>query len=882
MSPMWWMWSGLAVAGELALVTSGATGGIGSGGWHLEIPKDIVGDAAVVEVEPLHGVMAQDRALLIASDGQASTLSLLRTRAPACTRTGEGRLQRRRTEMILVDAAIAPTMAGTIGPDSSPVELWRCRATGSEATLVLPQGGEVPPAWDRFEHRLSLRIEVEIGQQTERLFVVGVPQGDPARRITAIEQALTRRPGALWVDAGSFVDGTSAVRDGGLSLHRPTGFLALRRLAPAALAPGRNELTPGAAAFLAEAGELPYVATNWSAEDAALALPSSRVVQVDTGEGPVSVAFLGIVAPSVSRWVPALAEEGILLTDPVEALTAALEELEDIDLVVVLVQGGPELIQRIQRIGGIDVVVGEQGQRVDRLGAVELSLREGWIEGGPAPITVPLDGVAEVTLVLEGQRLSAARIEPTRITPELEPDQEVLAAINAVRDEVYPRFERPLLQPPGSSPTAVLDDETWTRVACAAVLEAMDAHVALLSSLPSVPVVPGIQTELLVVERLALLDRLVVHRVRGDQLQHLLDTAAQAVPVACGAPFGEKAALVGGRSIDPIRSYRVVTTDRLLANGSVQAVIQLDDRLQGPSPTLRSAVLGVLQGYAGRGRDAVEILSQRSPSDLDPLWLLRMTRASGSVSSFRGVPDPGGLYSEIPETLATSPSSVTVATDLDLALEYSSRVFAWDLRSKLLWSELDVEGEDATEQSDDLRLSTSASLPGADLELGTPWVPYAELLFDSEITPTIADLQLGTRNPRQRDLSLTAGLSSSSGWLTRLRIGALLLKDLSVVDKGLEPGGRLEITTRVPLAPGVSWATSLDGFLFANSRGQDASDLRFKALVDTRLELGVLRWLSAAPYAQVFAFQGRVDQTRDPAVAYTLGASVDLVGALEL
>lgn len=880
---MWWMlWPCLADAGELHLVTSGATGGIGAGGWRLDVPEEIVGDAVVAEVEPLHGVMVQGRAMLIASDGRAQTLSALRTRSPACTHTGSGRLQRRRSEMILVDAEQAPVMAGSIGPESSPVALWRCRAAGSEATLVLPRAASVPEDWDRFEYRLSLRVELELGEQTERMYVVGVPQGDSPRRIAAIEAARARHPGALWVDAGSFVDGSSAVRDGGLSLHRPTGFLALQRLQPTALAPGRNELTPGAVAFLAEAGELPYVATNWSAEPGAPTLPPWRRLQVETGDGPVSVAFLGIVDPEVARWVPTLADEGVALTDPVEAATAAIAALEDVDLVVALVAGGRSLVQQIQAIGGIDVVVGDPGQRVDRLAEVELTLRPGWVGDGPAPISVPLDGITELTLSLEEDRLRAARIVPTRITPELAPDRQILTAINTVRDEVYPRFDRPLLQPPGASPTATLDDEAWAVVACQASLEATGAHVALLSSLPVVPVVPGTQTELLVAERLALLDRLVVHRVRGDQLQHLLDTAAQAVPVACGAPFGEKAARVGGRSIDPVRSYRVVTTDRLLADGSVQAVVDLDDPLPGPRPTLRSAVLEVLRAYADEGKDAVEILSARSPSDLDPLWLIRVTRASGSASTFQGVDDPGGRYSEIPETLATSPSSVTIATDVDLALEYSSRVFAWDLRGKLLWSELDVEGEDATEQSDDLRLSTSGSLPGAELTLITPWVPYAELLFDSEITPTIADPELGTRNPRQRDLSLTAGLSSSAGWLTRLRIGALLLKDLSVVDKGLEPGGRLEVTTRVPIASGVSWTTSLDGFVFANSRGQDASDLRFKAFADTRLELGVLRWLSAAPYVQVFAFQGRVDPARDPALSYTLGASVDLAGALEL
>jgi hypothetical protein len=115
-----------------------------------------------------------------------------------------------------------------------------------------------------------------------------------------------------------------------------------------------------------------------------------------------------------------------------------------------------------------------------------------------------------------------------------------------------------------------------------------------------------------------------------------------------------------------------------------------------------------------------------------------------------------------------------------------------------------------------------------------------------------------------------------------LRLGAFVLRDLSVLDKPLEAGGRVELATSVTLAPAVSWSTTLDAFVFADTPTADTSDLRFKALVDTRLSMPLARWLAIAPYGQVFAFAGRVPQTEQPAASYTLGTSLDVIGAFRL
>ena len=110
-------------------------------------------------------------------------------------------------------------------------------------------------------------------------------------------------PGTLFVDAGSFVDGNSSVRNDALSLHRPIGFNMLQRLKPAALVPGSTELAGGPTQFLAEArnSNLPYVATNWATKREDLVIPGVLEKTVETEKGLLTIAFLGVIDPSLQN-----------------------------------------------------------------------------------------------------------------------------------------------------------------------------------------------------------------------------------------------------------------------------------------------------------------------------------------------------------------------------------------------------------------------------------------------------------------------------------------------------------------------------------------------------------------------------------------------------
>jgi len=495
-----------------------------------------------------------------------------------------------------------------------------------------------------------------------------------------------------------------------------------------------------------------------------------------------------------------------------------------------------------------------------------------------------------------GGRLTRFEGRPIPITPLLPPDPEVNRRITRVRLDSYPRLDAPLLPADPETPTDPMPDGTFAKAVCEAIQDETRADLVLLPDLPA-PDTPGSLTELLVVDQLAMPDHLEIHRVPGDRFVKLLDQLIGVVPVHCGAPLAQRFPRARGRFLEDDRVYRVATTDRLrqssqelsglleTAHGLLGVLdldpIQpvLDD--EGAWRTLRGTALDALRRLrAEHDRALIAHLLERSPEDWDRQWLLRVRQLSLRVEGFQGVDDD--TYSEVPETLATSPSSFTLGSAADVALDYSSSGIFWDARARGAYTRLRT-ADAVQETADDLKLSSSVTLPGASLPDvgGLVLRPFSEVLYDSEITAVETDD--GTRLPLQRDLSLTFGLSSARRSVLRaLRIGAFGLLDVSRPDKQPELGVRAEAETRVTFGPRLRWTSQLDAFWYGSTVDDDASDLRFKARLDSRLQLPLARWLDIALYGTAFAFQGRIPATSDVALTYTLGASLDVDGVFEL
>ncbi|MCB9779491.1 MAG: hypothetical protein H6742_13090 [Alphaproteobacteria bacterium] len=908
---------------DVHIVYTGALGGPDAGLYPMEIVRSLRAveadlDPGLTRLRTVHGAAAQGPVLLIADDGLADTLVRALKGPPLRCAAGVAVPARRTdTESLVMDRPGSSALLDALGAEGLPAEAWishPCTNDDGYAMHVLrPPASDLPTDWGlgSWELRRALVGVVGRGPDAQPFTVVARPIQESSRLLARALALKAADPDALYVDAGSFLAGVSSVRNDALSLHRPTSWKMLERLAPSALVPGQTELVAGAVAFHEELAqhELPYLATNWTAPGA-LELPDHRIVTVDTAGGPARIAFVGVLDPALLTAVPRLRDEGVVIDDPVDAVQAVVDRLhaldEPPDAVIALTTARSEVQTELRRrLRGVELLVGDPTMATLRVAERDVRLRPLDARQEAAPLTLPMDGLATAALSFDEQRLTDVRAVPQLIRPELPVDPITTAAITSVRAATYPRLDVPLVPARDpADPLSTWDDAAWDQVVCESVRRVTNADSVLMRPIPHPRDTAGPLTELLVVDHVSLLDRLVLHRVPGDKLPGVLDKAYATDLVRCGAAPGN--AKVWGRSIEGGRTYRLVTTDLTLSAtplgeilDGVPAAGPLDpagvEVLRGPKGnewTVRMAVLQALRAVredAGEDRSrpdldrmdvvegdaAVRSFLAQAPTARPPEWRVRLRGLAVAVDRFRGTDEPA--FAEVPETLATSESSLTLTGEADLALEHDARDLTWDLRYRQAYATVSTAGAEASETADDWRLSTSLEAPVAAFDAGLSWSPFAEVLYDSELTATEDDA--GVANPQQRDLSLTVGLAAGArGPLDTLRIGVFGNEDLSQgAGRAPEWGGRAEVATATALGF-AKWKVGTSGHVWASTPDDDASDLRFDLLGETSLGLPLARWLALQTYAKGYLLQGRVPENDVVGGAWTLGARLDASG----
>ncbi len=298
----------------------------------------------------------------------------------------------------------------------------------------------------------------------------------------------------------------------------------LSRLRPTALVPGQTELIPGVADFLAQArfARLPYVATNWATEHPGDALPKSLISDVElTSSVVLRVAFLGIVDPNLERRVAHLKTDGIRIGEPIQAVHDELDRLardaHPPDVVIILTSAGPEVVDKIRRVPGIDL--GDANSAEDRTTQTTIHLKADNDDHRPVAALLPLRaiGSAKLTLSHDQTRWALTTIDSSFLETreDLLPDPRVTAVLPQVRAAAYPRLEKIRLQKKPGGPLAALTDDEWQHVVCECVRKYTSADVVFLPDLPSIERLPGAISGIVLAQRLAVIDQLAVDAVGG-------------------------------------------------------------------------------------------------------------------------------------------------------------------------------------------------------------------------------------------------------------------------------------------------------------------------------------------------------------------------------
>lgn len=902
---------------DVSLVYSGGSGGISLERYSFDLIGELdaaLGEEGQVEdARIFHGVLVQGGYTLLAPDRSVRSVTEFLAGGPIeCgPDLGAWSVRSRSTRLLYrlegtpAQVEALPPWLRALGHDRPhrPFALRQCwNEAGAQALLYSPPDeAEAPPSWDlsAFELRRGLAVRLNHEGVLANVDLIGIPSNEGARRFRLLDLLTEDRNRSLFVDTGSFVDGSARIGDGLLSDQRPLGYEMLDRLRPAALVPGPTELVAGPLRFQKElAGrELPYVATNWRTETPGLQLPTFRLHAMRVPGGLLQIAFLGVIDPAILERAPGLAESGVTLADPVQAVEEELRALALLpvppDLIVLLTHASPSLLVRLrQELSGVDLLVGDGFGLGPGLEGVELMIGA----DGPrttAPLTLPIQGVsrAELTFRREAGHLALERVRIRFLstTEDLQPDERIVEVLTRSRARVLPKLDEPLLAPKVGAPLAALSNDEWRRLVCEVVRRAARADVVLLPSLPEIDRLPGPLTEAIVADRLAVLDRLLGMDLDGSELQPILERAkAPQISTACGAELGVAAPYVRGAKLDKSRAYRVVTTDRALMLGLGEALTRARGRRvfgAGPEPlstergrplSLKRAVLDALREARGdEGSVPVEPFLVDSAKVPTSYWSLFVERVALQLESFNGVDDPA--FAAVSETLVTNPSSSTLGVAVDLTGLYSAALLAADLRVRARYHTLFLENADDQELEDDLRLSASGSFPGlafAPLLLAPR--PYLELLLDTEFTPILTDTG---PLPRQADLSFIGGLAATPKYFRRLRFGGFALRDLSRLDRPTQFGARADALFAFEVLEPLRFTSDLDATWFWPNAADDETQLRFKVRLENRLAVPLAHNLDVGAFLQVFVFQGRIEANDQVRASTTYGLSLEARGS---
>ncbi len=683
-----------------------------------------------------------------------------------------------------------------------------------------------PAAWE-------LRFIWEGELEGQRLFDLGRPVHDGARRYTALKQLEAEAPErTLILAAGEDVEHFSFVITGAPDLQRPHTWKAFQRLGLDGLVPGHAELAFGQEALEAEATEaaVPLLANR------------GRLIAV----GRAQVLLIGLSPGG----------EGLTVVEAAKAEAVAKLGRAP-DLVVALGHAEGRLPVDLQLTN-----FGDHGYSPFEVQTTLAPEDEALRRAEGRPIALPSAGGARLgvldlgfTQSEGGLQLSQVRARALTISTSTPADAALAEAVQRTRQAAYAPAQRPLL--PDLQPLlepGVQLAEAWRQLSANTTREVFDAELALL---PRVPFPWGLAGPISRLEGAANLntpDEVVVLSLRAKQVRALAPLVGELVTSGLDR-VGRK---VLGRPLDDRQRYRLVTTTSVLADPRFAAL------LGGARPTdqkLRDAVLDTLEAS-----DAASLPARLSATPPKPdRWLLDAKGLRLEYSQYSVVGDQTP-YAEVRETRVTTRENRALRVAGDLIAAREGAALNWVNTAHFEFAEATFDAGTAQETEEEL--ADQARLASELQVLAWPILggaPYLNLAYATEFTPT--ESETGT-NPRKKRVEGGLGALWKGTYLKSARLGAVLAHDFASEVADPEVGALAALEVRVPVSILV-WHLSAEARYYLPDIGEDVdSELGLVLKGRTGLDAPVYGGLTLGVFVDAFGYRGQVEQTQD------LGASL--------
>ncbi len=895
---------------SLQMLMTGSLGGVGAEQYYfpqLRQWKDLLSDQSITSHAD-HSTMVQGDWIVVGKESFAALHQAFRTKQAITCKEADAWVGLVTNQNHVLSATWSKPLLEKID-NTKNIPHWSCHSTQGGFDLLYVGGETQPsfPVWqpEHFEFRPTIHLDTE---QQSPIHLVGTPMQELSRLVQYIEESE-----GIYIDAGGFVDGFSSVLDGQLSKHRAFEYQWLASLEPFALGIGRSELVVGIDSFIAEASkhQLPYLATNLEVTDPenntkSIPFPKYSILNLPDGDEVVQVLFLSILDPDWQSEIPSIHQEGYTITNPNQAiedvLTMLRKDARAVDAVVVLTTASSSVLEEIRTKGpNVDVLFGDKTLATHRIKQQTVELHSIESEQKAAPLTLPMDGVQTVQLHFADSILSNLQHNSIDVLDTFTPNESVQQQIMRNRFDDYADQNQVMLRFEGLYWNQYLDQKEWEKMLCGLLLEQTGADTVLLDAIP-LPKGVGQLTKKHISDALAIDDIVELHRIPGKNYGRFLDQAIQATSTSCGVTPGTKSPKPRGSSIDNSLVYTVVTTDQMRLRRDLGLLFQAHQTRKWLDAPSQEVVLNKQSEPYGFRQLVLDGLTQRIVSENDLPTETQLLRAADTISVKRlwfTLNDVGmtvdsfespqnEALSSVPESMLNNPSSAAVGANLDTTLEYRADRYKSTFRIQSQYASLyatvdDQEELQKQETGDDVRLSSTVSYSKSTWDVGPlGWMPFGELLWDSEWTPI--ELEDGTLSTRQSDFSLTGGLSlKPMKSLKTLKFGAMVNRDLAQFDtKPNEYAGSLQLMTSTSFAQALLWSNEGSMMLYGNTPSDDDSDLRLRAFGKSKFTMPVSSNFGLSLYATGLLVKGRSDDNNVWGHGWNVGFSMDVLGTFNL
>ena len=795
------------------------------------------------------------------------------------------------------------------------VRVSRLRSRTDDRIYIVEQVGsywpEDPAAWTVGEMN-----RVDVGDS--RVFELPFNLGGLGPRASLLNderaEAVTR---AITVDLGH--------QDGDVGMSRAErariDYTALRELGYAFAVPFEFELALGAegiAALRRDFPEVPLLAANVRAKDSTLFLP-----QVVVNAGAVRVGLIGLVNASIRDRLPRQVLGGYTFESPVAAARREVARLRaaGANSVVILSNMDPADNALVsQEVPGIDAIVADMPVRTApeamRL-RVELPDRPFVRPGTPAVVARgAANGIGIGRLDLEfsarpdvaAPYLTAVEHRFRPISDRMIPDTALVRRVTGLAavaqrprgDLLFPAFPDLVARHPALGTFDAVtrrgrvSKAMWEAFMARRVRVQANTEVAVLRRLDQFQPLIGKLHENEVGAWLWTEDELVVADIPGADLKALLRSDARGELVTSGVDLAANAVL--GHRIDDATYYRVATSDVLYegararyfaramrvrrdfardpASGALHSVPFGGERI-----AVRDFVLKELQRVrdAGGGDaqlDALAAMLARDPVHVD---LLSVDFERPTIwASLNQVTNNEG-YVGVPESRVNARDAWVVGVSGRTVVTKERRRSATDLGLQFAFAQQRVTDDGTTEvieSADDIKLDLTQRLSRRS-ETGRRVLPFVRGLYDTEFSATV-NRTTRVRNPKQQSLRVVTGILLNPGpVLRRGDVGIVAENDFGRpnLQYGLQARADLErpVGAMGPAGRGrMTYRLRNDLTYFLPTPNDKVADLALRYNMVHELLVPLVDELSLSVAADLFFFQGKVPQTRDPGMSTLL------------